>query len=82
MILHSPTAQIEALADSLWKPLFANEAVKPNHGQEVPGANDTGDDGVRNVKAACVGKLVTIAPAKFLPQLQVRACITPWRDIR
>lgn len=32
--------------------------------------SSTTDDSVRNVKAACIGKLTTTAPAKFLPQLQ------------
>jgi cullin-associated NEDD8-dissociated protein 1 len=72
---HSPAAQLETLADSLWKPLFADDAPTTN------GKNTTatkagptgalGDDGVRNVKAACIGKLTTAAPARFLPQLQV-----------
>ncbi|WWC85910.1 uncharacterized protein L201_000780 [Kwoniella dendrophila CBS 6074] len=62
VILHSSSAQLELLADSLWKPLFA-EDVSTNNG-------DIGDDGVRNVKAACIGKLTTTAPGKFLPQLQ------------
>lgn len=30
----------------------------------------SGDNSVRNVKAACIGKLTTTAPSKFLPQLQ------------
>jgi hypothetical protein len=32
---------------------------------------DASADGTRNVKAACIGKLTTTAPAKFLPQLKV-----------
>jgi cullin-associated NEDD8-dissociated protein 1 len=33
-------------------------------------STDIGEDSVRNVKAACIGKLTTTAPNKFLPQLQ------------
>ncbi|WWC99318.1 hypothetical protein V866_006219 [Kwoniella sp. B9012] len=62
VILHSSAAQLELLADSLWKPLFADD-VSTKEGE-------IGDDGIRNVKAACIGKLTTTAPGKFLPQLQ------------
>ncbi|WRT63736.1 uncharacterized protein IL334_000659 [Kwoniella shivajii] len=62
VILHSSSAQLELLADTLWKPLFADD-VSTKEG-------DIGDDGIRNVKAACIGKLTTTAPGKFLPQLQ------------
>jgi cullin-associated NEDD8-dissociated protein 1 len=72
--LHSPAAQLETLADSLWAPLFADDGAKQANGKSTNGQAGiaTGDDGVRNVKAACIGKLTTTAPAKFLPQLQVR----------
>ncbi|WVQ93760.1 hypothetical protein IAU59_000837 [Kwoniella sp. CBS 9459] len=70
VILHSSSAQLEALADTLWKPLFADDVSKS-------GAEDIGDDGVRNVKAACIGKLTTTAPSKFLPQLQERLRSSP-----
>ncbi|WWC66659.1 uncharacterized protein I206_100563 [Kwoniella pini CBS 10737] len=62
VILHSSSAQLELLADSLWKPLFADD-VSTKEGE-------IGDDGIRNVKAACIGKLTTTAPGKFIPQLQ------------
>ncbi|GFZ51807.1 hypothetical protein JCM24511_09575 [Saitozyma sp. JCM 24511] len=72
VILHSPAAQLETLADSLWAPLFADDGAKQANGKSTNGQAEiaTGDDGVRNVKAACIGKLTTTAPAKFLPQLQ------------
>ncbi|WVF66132.1 hypothetical protein IAT40_000871 [Kwoniella sp. CBS 6097] len=70
VILHSSSAQLEVLADTLWRPLFADDASKT-------GADDIGDDGVRNVKAACIGKLTTTAPGKFLPQLQERLRSSP-----
>ncbi|KAK1926054.1 putative TIP120-family protein TIP120B [Papiliotrema laurentii] len=74
VILHSPAAQLESLADSLWQPLFAEvdttEAASKKSKKPKVGGTDIGDDGIRNVKAACIGKLTTTAPAKYLPQLQ------------
>ncbi|WVQ76239.1 hypothetical protein IAR50_005904 [Cryptococcus sp. DSM 104548] len=64
VILHSPSTQLENIADSLWKPLFAAPTSVANN------AETAGDDGIRNVTAACIGKLTITAPAKFLPQLQ------------
>ncbi|KIR30138.1 tip120-family protein [Cryptococcus deuterogattii LA55] len=65
VILHSPSSELESLADTLWAPLFsATDATSASK------ANSTGDDGIRNVIAACIGKLTTTVPAKFLPQLQ------------
>ena len=72
VILHSSSAQLEVLADSFWTPLFADDSKKTSKTKTVAGGEDIGDDGIRNVKAACIGKLTTTAPAKFLPQLQVR----------
>lgn len=75
VILHSSAAQIDGLAEALWRPLFANDVVALATNGSAANAtgepNDIGDDGVRNVKAACIGKLTTAAPAKFLPELQV-----------
>ena len=73
VIFHSSLSQLEHLADVLWEPLFAEGTLKSNpkaNGRSVP-VSETGDDGVRNVKAACIGKLTTAVPAKYLPQLQV-----------
>ncbi|KAK8845507.1 hypothetical protein IAR55_006220 [Kwoniella newhampshirensis] len=64
VILHSSSGQLETLADTLWKPLFADDEMAQVKKGEI------GDDGIRNVKAACIGKLTTTAPGKFLPQLQ------------
>ncbi|ODN76121.1 hypothetical protein L202_06053 [Cryptococcus amylolentus CBS 6039] len=64
VILHSSSAQLEAIADRLWKPLFATPTSVANNAETV------GDDGIRNVTAACIGKLTITAPTKFLPQLQ------------
>lgn len=76
------------MADNLWKPLVTEDApttarangrssATTNGGAKADkkGNGALGDEGVRNVKAACIGKLTTMAPAKFLPQLQV--CRTP-----
>ncbi|KZV81117.1 TIP120-domain-containing protein [Exidia glandulosa HHB12029] len=49
--------QLEMIADSLWQPLFQNSQ---------------GDDATRNMAAACLGKLTTAAPSRYLPQLQAR----------
>ena len=62
VILHLSPPMLEALADPLWAPLFDES--------QHADALEIGDDGIRNVKAACIGKLTTMAPAKFLPQLQ------------
>lgn len=47
----------------MWKPLFSSAT-------STSGSEKAGDSSVRNVKAACIGKLTTTAPSKFLPQLQ------------
>ncbi|EJD55111.1 TIP120-domain-containing protein [Auricularia subglabra TFB-10046 SS5] len=49
--------QLEVIADSLWQPLFQNSE---------------GEDSTRNMAAACLGKLTTAAPSRYLPQLQAR----------
>lgn len=58
VIMHSSTGQLEKLADFFWKPLFGDVG-----GQD--------DDGIRNIKAACIGKLTIADSARFIPQLQV-----------
>lgn len=45
-------------------------------------SDDIGDESVRNVRAACIGKLTTTAPAKFLPQLQVSNCWSDGADVQ
>ena len=62
VILHSTAAQLESLADHSWSPLFAQDSTTSS--------SDIGEDSARNVKAACIGKLTTAAPHKFLPELQ------------
>lgn len=63
VIMHSNTGQLEKLADFFWKPLFGDVG-----GQD--------DDGIRNIKAACIGKLTIADPARFIPQLQVSYILT------
>ena len=69
---------LEAFSDSFWKPLFSDDsAVAKSNGKtsnKDTNIGDIGDDGIRNVKAACIGKLTTSVPARFLPQLQVSLC--------
>ncbi|KAJ9101119.1 hypothetical protein QFC21_003337 [Naganishia friedmannii] len=58
-IIHCDAAHIETFADTLWEPLLGEDS----EGQ---------DDGARNVKAACIGKLTTSRPSKYLPELHTR----------
>jgi len=56
-VTNSSHGQLELVADSLWAPLFQNSDA---------------DEATRNVSAACLGKLTTASPSKYLPQLQSR----------
>ena len=49
--------QLEGVADLLWVPLFEN--------------SDNSEETTRNVAAACLGKLTTTHPSRYLPQLHV-----------
>lgn len=68
--MNSSTGQLEKLTDILWQPLFGT-------GVSSPDTITTGDDGIRNVKAACIGKLTVASPERFLPQLQNMLQSTP-----
>ena len=57
-IVHCSDEQIVGIADSLWEPLLADD-------------DDSQDDGARNVKAACIGKLTSANPARYIPELRV-----------
>ncbi|CAK9779690.1 unnamed protein product [Cutaneotrichosporon oleaginosum] len=57
VIMHSSTGQLEKLADYFWNPLFGQETAQDY-------------DGIRNIKAACIGKLTIADSARFVPQLQ------------
>ncbi|KAI5120871.1 hypothetical protein M0805_008243 [Coniferiporia weirii] len=53
-----PSGQLESVAETIWVPLFQDSA----NSEEV----------TRNVAAACLGKLTTTNPSRYLPQLQAR----------
>jgi cullin-associated NEDD8-dissociated protein 1 len=57
-IVHCSDDQAASVADSLWEPLLADD-------------DDSQDDGARNVKAACIGKLTSSNPGKYIPELRV-----------
>ncbi|KAF8525252.1 armadillo-type protein [Hysterangium stoloniferum] len=58
VVSNCSVAQLENVADALWVPLFKN--------------SENSDEATRNVAAACLGKLTTTNPSKYLPQLQAR----------
>ncbi|KIJ45062.1 hypothetical protein M422DRAFT_167119 [Sphaerobolus stellatus SS14] len=55
---NSSIGQLETIADTLWTPLFER--------------SENAEEATRNVAAACLGKLTTANPSKYLPQLQSR----------
>lgn len=57
VVTHCSHGQLETVADTLWVPLFQN--------------SEASEDATRNVAAACLGKLTTTHPSRYLPQLQV-----------
>ncbi|KAF8878431.1 armadillo-type protein [Infundibulicybe gibba] len=58
VVTHCPQGQLEGVADLLWVPLFEH--------------SDNSEETTRNVAAACLGKLATTHPSKYLPQLHAR----------
>ncbi|KAF8737377.1 hypothetical protein AX14_012971 [Amanita brunnescens Koide BX004] len=58
VVTHCSQAQLENIADTLWVPLFEN--------------SESSEESSRNVAAACLGKLATTQPSKYLPQLHAR----------
>ncbi|PPQ98061.1 hypothetical protein CVT26_003287 [Gymnopilus dilepis] len=58
VVTHCSHGQLESVADLLWKPLFEN--------------SQNAEESTRNVAAACLGKLATTHPSKYLPQLHAR----------
>ncbi|KAF9007899.1 armadillo-type protein [Cyathus striatus] len=58
VVTHCPQGQLEGVADLLWAPLFEN--------------SQNAEETTRNVAAACLGKLATTHPSKYLPQLHDR----------
>ncbi|KAF5361703.1 hypothetical protein D9758_007269 [Tetrapyrgos nigripes] len=58
VVTHSSHGHLESVAEMLWVPLFEN--------------SENSEETTRNVAAACLGKLATTHPAKYLPQLHAR----------
>lgn len=70
VILNSSPAELEKLTEILWGPLFGDVAASD-------AAAAVSDDGIRNIKAACIGKLTAVTPGRFIPQLQQMLQSTP-----
>ncbi|KAG6819791.1 hypothetical protein H0H93_008643 [Arthromyces matolae] len=58
VVTHCDQGQLEGVAEQLWVPLFEN--------------SETSEESTRNVAAACLGKLATTHPSRYLPQLHAR----------
>ncbi|KAK7047997.1 Cullin-associated nedd8-dissociated protein 1 [Favolaschia claudopus] len=58
VVTHCSQGQLEGVADLLWVPLFEN--------------SENSEETTRNVAAACLGKLATTHPSRYLPQLHAR----------
>jgi len=58
VVTHTSTSHLEHLAETLWVPLFEN--------------SENADESSRGVAAACIGKLITTHPARYLPQVHAR----------
>lgn len=56
---HCSHGQLEPVADAIWTPLFHN-------------STSDSEESTRNVAAACLGKLTTTHPSRYLPQLHTR----------
>lgn len=56
VVTHCTSSELEGVAEALWGPLFENENA---------------EESTRNVAAACLGRLTTANPARYLPLLQV-----------
>lgn len=57
VVTHCSRGHLEGVADMLWVPLFEN--------------SENAEETTRNVAAACLGKLATTHPSRYLPQLHV-----------
>ena len=66
-VTHCSQGQLEGVADLLWGPLFEN--------------SQNAEETTRNVAAACLGKLATIAPSRYLPELHVTILTLPQMHI-
>jgi len=59
VVTHGSHGQLEPVADQLWIPLFRS-------------STSDAEESTRNVAAACLGKLTTTQPSRYLPQLHTR----------
>ncbi|KAF8329094.1 TIP120-domain-containing protein [Cantharellus anzutake] len=64
IVTHCSNSQLEGVADAVWSPVFENP--------------ENSEEGTRNVAAACLGKLTTTNPSRYLPQLQSRIRDPSW----
>lgn len=64
VVTHTSTNHLENLAETLWVPLFEN--------------SESADESSRGVAAACIGKLITTHPSRYLPQVHVCAPRVPY----
>lgn len=62
VVTHCSHGQLEGFAEILWAPLFDN--------------SENSEEITRNVAAACLGKLSTTNPSKYLPQLHVSSAMS------
>ncbi|EIW86241.1 TIP120-domain-containing protein [Coniophora puteana RWD-64-598 SS2] len=58
VVTHCSHGQLELVAEQSWGPLFQN--------------SEDSEESTRNVAAACLGKLTTTNPSRYLPQLHDR----------
>ncbi|KAH7884046.1 armadillo-type protein [Phlebopus sp. FC_14] len=59
VVTHCSHGQLEPVADLLWSPLFHS-------------STSDSEESTRNVAAACLSKLTTTHPSRYLPQLHAR----------
>ncbi|KAA1468316.1 TIP120-domain-containing protein [Dentipellis sp. KUC8613] len=58
VVTYTSHGQLENMAETLWAPLFK--------------LSENAEESTRNVAAACIGKLITAQPARYLPQVHAR----------
>lgn len=66
VVTYTSHGQLENITELLWGPLFEN--------------SENAEESTRNVAAACIGKLITMHPARYLPQIHVSGW--PCRGVR
>ncbi|THH17136.1 hypothetical protein EW146_g3609 [Bondarzewia mesenterica] len=58
VVTYASHGQLENVTEMLWAPLFEH--------------SETAEESSRNVAAACIGKLISTHPARYLPQVHAR----------